>query len=326
MILIFSSNNDITTQEVISWLHYNKTNPVIINEFNPIIDINIAIDKSHTSVTFLLKSGEFVDTKNVNVVWYRKGVNFFELSLSEFKKNHLNIFLEHLKSEHNVLCSFLFSHLKDKTIGDYHLTENNKLYTLICANLVGLNIPKTTICNCKKSLKSQTPLINKTIGDIITTKIYNTIYFNRTTEVNFKIIPDNFYPSLFQTAIKKQFELRIFYFDSDFYTMAIFAQQNEKTRVDFRDFTQQSLLMNVPFKLPDLLKSKLEKLILMLGYTSCSIDLLVDENNNYIFLEINPVGQFGMVSTPCNYYIEKEIAKKLIKYAKKTFRRTFTSV
>ena len=31
-----------------------------------------------------------------------------------------------------------------------------------------------------------------------------------------------------------------------------------------------------------------------------------------VFLEVNPVGQFGMVSLPCNYQLEKRIAQYLI--------------
>jgi len=42
-----------------------------------------------------------------------------------------------------------------------------------------------------------------------------------------------------------------------------------------------------------------------------SIDIIVDNNGKYYFLEINPVGQFGMVSIPCNYYLEKKIANYL---------------
>jgi len=44
---------------------------------------------------------------------------------------------------------------------------------------------------------------------------------------------------------------------------------------------------------------------------SGSIDILVTPNNEYVFLEVNPVGQFGMVSQPCNYYLEKRIAERL---------------
>ena len=45
---------------------------------------------------------------------------------------------------------------------------------------------------------------------------------------------------------------------------------------------------------------------------SGSIDLIKPKDeSNLVFLEINPVGQFGMVSHPCNYNIEKLIAQKL---------------
>jgi D-alanine-D-alanine ligase-like ATP-grasp enzyme len=44
-----------------------------------------------------------------------------------------------------------------------------------------------------------------------------------------------------------------------------------------------------------------------------SIDLIYSTDEKYYFLEVNPVGQFGMVSYPCNYQLEKKIAIELIK-------------
>ena len=35
-------------------------------------------------------------------------------------------------------------------------------------------------------------------------------------------------------------------------------------------------------------------------------------NGNYYFLEVNPVGQFGMTSIPCNYDLHEVVAKHLI--------------
>lgn len=49
-----------------------------------------------------------------------------------------------------------------------------------------------------------------------------------------------------------------------------------------------------------------------LNLNTGSIDLIVDTQDNYYFLEINPVGQFGMVSQPCNYYLEKKVAEYLV--------------
>ena len=42
-----------------------------------------------------------------------------------------------------------------------------------------------------------------------------------------------------------------------------------------------------------------------------SIDMIVDQNGNYIFLEINPVGQFVAYGEFCNYYLDREMAKIL---------------
>jgi hypothetical protein len=36
------------------------------------------------------------------------------------------------------------------------------------------------------------------------------------------------------------------------------------------------------------------------------------KKGEYVFLEVNPIGQFGMVSAPCNYNLEKKIAQYLI--------------
>lgn len=51
----------------------------------------------------------------------------------------------------------------------------------------------------------------------------------------------------------------------------------------------------------------------VIDLNSGSIDMLVSKKNEYIFLEVNPIGQFAQVSYPCNYYIQKEIASELIK-------------
>lgn len=43
-----------------------------------------------------------------------------------------------------------------------------------------------------------------------------------------------------------------------------------------------------------------------------SVDMVLTKDNQYIFLEVNPIGQFSQVSIPANYLIEKEIAKYLL--------------
>jgi glutathione synthase/RimK-type ligase-like ATP-grasp enzyme len=93
--------------------------------------------------------------------------------------------------------------------------------------------------------------------------------------------------------------------------MAIFSQKNPKTLVDSRKIDLSAPNRSVPFKLPVDVKSKLSKVLRELKLNTGSIDMLVSTSNDYIFLEVNPIGQFGMVSRPCNYPIEQNISNLL---------------
>jgi len=46
---------------------------------------------------------------------------------------------------------------------------------------------------------------------------------------------------------------------------------------------------------------------------SGSIDFIVDENDELIFLEVNPVGQFGMVSCINNDPLEMNVCEEMRK-------------
>ncbi len=93
--------------------------------------------------------------------------------------------------------------------------------------------------------------------------------------------------------------------------MAIFSQQNEQTALDFRHYDKERPNRNVPFKLPADLEEKLLELAKLFKMNSCSFDLIYGIDKEYHFLEVNPVGQFGMTSFPCNYNVEKQIAEFL---------------
>jgi hypothetical protein len=43
-----------------------------------------------------------------------------------------------------------------------------------------------------------------------------------------------------------------------------------------------------------------------LNLNCASLDLIKDVNSEYILLEINVTGQFGMVDFPCNYGLHKK--------------------
>ena len=126
-------------------------------------------------------------------------------------------------------------------------------------------------------------------------------------------LPDSFFHSLLQEKINKKYELRIFFYNDNYFPMAIFSQNDEQTKVDFRKYNLKIPNRFIPFSLPSIVLQKLKKLMDTLKLSTGSIDLVVDINDVYYFLEVNPVGQFGMVSSPCNYNIEKKLVNTLLR-------------
>ena len=105
---------------------------------------------------------------------------------------------------------------------------------------------------------------------------------------------------------------RSIYLLGNTYSMAIFTPPNTISAVDFRHYYDQPNMLT-PYKLPIELDEKIDKLMKSLDINSGSIDFIKTPDDEYLFLEVNPVGQFGMVSKPCNYNLEKILANELTK-------------
>lgn len=100
--------------------------------------------------------------------------------------------------------------------------------------------------------------------------------------------------------------------DGVIYSMAIFSQNDEQTQVDFRNYNVKKPNRTIPFKLPEIEKDKLVKFMNAVNMNCGSIDVIYTKDKKFVFLEVNPVGQFYQLSYPCNYHVEKKIAEYLI--------------
>ena len=105
----------------------------------------------------------------------------------------------------------------------------------------------------------------------------------------------------------------MFYLDGVFYSSAIFSQNDEQTKIDFRNYNESNPNRVLPFNMPKTEEAKFRKLMKALNLNSGSLDIIVTKDGEYVFLEVNPVGQFTQVSFPCNYYLEKQMAISLSK-------------
>jgi glutathione synthase/RimK-type ligase-like ATP-grasp enzyme len=205
-----------------------------------------------------------------------------------------------------------------QAINDPSVYNCNKLIALHEAKKINFKIPNTIISkytnNIRHFVSQNSPCITKDIQDVILLKYEDSICTSSTQKVDIEELTLSQYGySLFQKEIKKRYELRIFYFLEDIYAMAIFSQMDANSQTDFRlaNINSRKPIRQVPFCLPKMIEKQLKKLMKSLNLESGSIDMIVDNDNNYWFLEVNPVGQFHFLSQVCNYNIEQKIAKYL---------------
>ncbi len=226
--------------------------------------------------------------------------------------------LSHQRAEFNECLGYFYAQLAHKHwLTQYKDRSMSKSSVLDLAQKVGLSVPAFLITTSKAEVQAFQTLH----GRIITKNLSEVQFYTTedefgkllTIEPVFDTMPDTFFVSLFQQYIEKEFEIRTYYLDRKFYSMAIFSQNNDKTAVDFRNYDSEKPNRSVPYQLPVDIEYKLQQVIDQLGLNNCSIDIIKAASGGYCFLEINPVGQFGMTSGPCNYYLERAVAQYLIK-------------
>lgn len=315
MILIKTVSDDQSSNEVIEWLNYLRKPYVRINNDQEILIRSININnKSEPEIVF--KIGEsLLKLSELTSFWYRRGYPIISnkiVSESAEMKNYLS-------AEWDAIVAYFIYRLDSiSKVNNFATSSINKLVQLQFASECGLNIPDTLITTNKKDLCT----FNEQFNGIITKSIQGSLIFRNKDDVSvlytseFTVTDveeseDEFWYTKFQVKIDKKIELRVFYIDGKFYPMAIFSQLNPRTKLDFRRYDSKLPNRCTPYKLSNDLEIKLINLMNRLKLKSGSIDLIVSESGEIYFLEVNPVGQFGMVSKPCNYYLERIIAEIL---------------
>lgn len=322
MVLIFTIDNDPSVNYVSNWLDYYKIPWRRINSKVKFLSdkttISISNQKKNQVIPINDKKNDFSQFKSV---WYRRTPEYeyfdFKLNCNPILKSTIE---KNILNEANSLYSYHLSTLHDKySLGNPAMFSLNKINQLEVAQECGLNIPDTIITNnrddVKKFYKEHNKIIIKPLQNITFHQVKNKYFIPYTKLLNKTAIdklPISFKPCLLQKYIEKKFEIRSFYLSGKFYSMAIFSQGNKQTSVDFRVYDEKLPNRVVPYKLPKKIEIKLHSFMKKYKLNTGSFDLIHSNTNEFVFLEVNPVGQFGMVSYPCNYFLERKIVQNLI--------------
>ena len=120
-------------------------------------------------------------------------------------------------------------------------------------------------------------------------------------------------PGIFQRRIPKRFDLRLTVVGKRIFPVEIHSQQSQRGRVDFRLELTEDLhsMPHLGHDLPASVGAQVIELTDQLGLSYCAIDMIVTPDGEYVFLEVNPSGQFGWIESLTGLPITLELTSML---------------
>lgn len=114
-------------------------------------------------------------------------------------------------------------------------------------------------------------------------------------------------PSIYQQRVPKDVDVRVTFVGGRFFAAAIHSQTDPAASVDWRR-TENSDLPHSLIELPKLLTDQLQRLMECLGLAFGCIDLVRTPDGAYVFLEVNPSGQWLWLDDQLELGISEAVA------------------
>lgn len=121
-------------------------------------------------------------------------------------------------------------------------------------------------------------------------------------------------PGIFQERIPKRCDLRVTIVGNQVFPVEIHSQADARTSVDFRrTWLDEVPLVHAVHALPALVLQQCIALARGLGLATCAIDLVLTPEGEYVFLEVNPGGQWGWIEEATQLPITKAMVDLLVR-------------
>jgi glutathione synthase/RimK-type ligase-like ATP-grasp enzyme len=192
-----------------------------------------------------------------------------------------------------------------------------KPYQLLVATELGLSVPKTLVSNRPDSVRafcdSQDEVIAKPArsGHVVRDGVDCAVFTTKLRKCDLGDLADTqLSPTIYQELIPKKYDIRVTIVGSRVFAAAIDSQSDPNALIDWRKTTNPNL-PHFPIDLPASLISKLLELMSRLSLTYSAIDLVLTPDGRYIFLEVNPNGQWLWIDDMLSLGISRAVAEWL---------------
>lgn len=300
MILIITDRQrDGHAECVITKLRDRGTNPVVFDYgwFPAQAQLSLSCT-AQGRARFMVRTGQdTIDLTDINVVWLRRPTA---------PVAHTDIQDDRMRRAIQIDCRNFLYDLCDAlpclwVPGSPTVVSRtqHKVAQLQLASALGFEVPPTLITNCpadflefyrqhnghivsKTAVVSAFQLLDSTLSR------YTEVVSKRDVGYAHSI---RYCPMLFQAYVPKRVELRITVVGQQVFAAEIHSQQTNHTRHDWRRYDLAET-PHYPHVLPPEVTQRCLRLVQALGLCYGAIDMVVTPDDRYVFLEINPSGQY----------------------------------
>lgn len=317
MILILSNKWDVTVDFVIKELQKSDYPYLRVNT-EDISELTVTTELPDLSIT-VEWHGQSIDlAEEIGSVWYRRPKKPFELEEEEDQPDEATT--NYIQEQWGAWWESL------QTIPEItwvnHPVENHRMESktrqLNLAEQIGFEIPETQITNNPSNIQEFYQEFGSVISKVVSTPppsqndqdefVYTSLIDESPLKEAEKL---EVCPSIFQEALIPKTDYRVTVIEETVIPVKIEGEDGENVPIDWR--TEKEHIQFVPATLPDRVKRFCRNYVDEAGILFGAIDI-VEHNGEYVFLEINPNGEWGWLQKPWGIPIAEEIAKLLIKH------------
>jgi hypothetical protein len=306
MILIVSFPDNEHVDEVRQHLTVPHT-VVDVAWFPSRMTLTAEADDGRTRIQLRPPSGDVVDLGDVGAVWYRRirpyGLHddLLDETSRLFAWSECNEAL--LGVWYTLPCFWMNPPLGDEA-------AQRKVHQLRLAQLVGLSVPDTLVTNDPAEARSF--IEQHGPGRVIRKAFRNIQEAPRQTaivgEAELPLLEGVRYaPVIFQRFVPAVADLRVTVVDGEVFAAEIRSDSDHQ--IDYRMGLGSASVQGC--SLPDEVADRLRRLMEHLGVTFGAIDMRLTAEGDYVFLEINPAGEYLFISQRTGLPIPEAIAAAL---------------
>ncbi|MEO8449102.1 MAG: MvdC/MvdD family ATP grasp protein [Gemmatimonadota bacterium] len=311
MILIISEPNDVHAQAVMRELARQRnvdTHLLDLSDF-PLKMSVVMRERNGARSSFGLRlgNGTVVDMDDVGAVWWRRPQPF-GLPQRGMAPEARHFAMVESATAFQGMWQVSDALWVNNIVRD--AAAAHKPWQLDLAREIGLTIPDTLMTNDPDQARA---FWAKYPNEVIYKPFLQSFHSWRETRILRKeeealAASIRFAPVIFQKYIPAEADLRITVIGDD-----IFAAEADTEKSDYKVDVRLNNVPYLPHRLPVTLEAKLLRLMRLLGLEYGAIDMRLTPEGEYVFLEVNPAGQFLYVEYSAKLPIAAALAAHLVR-------------